>query len=181
VNVERLLEKVWGDIKHLETERHWFLGAFAVLVAGSLAFLSQIKENNVSGISPAHVYGFLALLSLIGLLHALRIAGMLGTLQNRINEIAQMWGEGLDPSSNQFIRFWFFDREPPGVVGSIINLWAVVGDLRRNPLTLGALHVLVYLGFLIVFFFLFVCFRLVPLFSLILQLVISLAVLGFSI
>jgi len=173
VDFERLLEKKWGDLKHLETERHWFLGAFAVFVAGNLAFLSQINENNVSGISQVHVYSVLSFLALIGLLHALRISWMLLKLQNDITEIVQKWQEGAGSSDKQIREFWSYTREE-GIL-KIGNHWAFVYGVTpifstgrwhlwkiplpsgvRFPPSLASLHVWIYLGS-VLFFFLLVC------------------------
>lgn len=77
MNVERLLEKYYSDIRHVETERHWFLGAFAVAVAGVLAFLAQ-------DIVPGHRavgFGALVVISLLGLFYAIRAAQILSILQ----------------------------------------------------------------------------------------------------
>ena len=32
IDVEQLLEKYYADLRHIETERHWFLGSYAVVV-----------------------------------------------------------------------------------------------------------------------------------------------------
>lgn len=138
---ERLLEKKWGDIKHLETERHWFLGAFAVFVAGSLAFLSQLAAKNVSGISPSYVYVVLIFLSAIALVHALIIYRMLGRLQVDINEIVEEWRGGAEsPADKRFMGRWSFVRGA-GVAGFA---------------SLGALHVVLYFVAFVFFIFLFV-------------------------
>lgn len=135
MNFERLLEKTWGDLKHLETERHWFLGAYAVLVAGSAAFLAQFDKSNASGISPVHVYFVLILVSLLGLLHALRIAWMLHHLQNDIVKIAREWQDRTDPHSWDILGFWSFRREEPSEeIHALGPRWAVAYGV--NPLFL---------------------------------------------
>ena len=69
---ERIINKKCVDLKHIETERHWFLGAFAVAVAGILAFLAQNTGD-------ARLVGtaLLTVLSFVGWVHAMRAGWML--------------------------------------------------------------------------------------------------------
>ena len=138
MDFERLLEKKWGDLKHLETERHWFLGAFAVVVAGSLSFLASVNKGTDSGISALLIYIVLSILSIIGLLHALRISWMLGKLQNDINNVVSKWQEGTDPDSKQVMEFWSFVRH------------------EQSRTRLELLHYLVYVGSLLLWVILIV-------------------------
>ena len=89
MDVERLLEKYNADIRHIETERHWFLGAYAVVAAGVLAFLAQnsIALNFIFG------FGALWLLSLLGLIFSLRAGWVLGVLQSEIQDIVKDYSD----------------------------------------------------------------------------------------
>jgi len=103
---ERLLEKKWGDLKHLETERHWFLGAFGVFVASGLAFLVQAGVEKFAGI----IFGALAVLSVLGLSNALRVSWVLLLRQNDIIAIVNVWEKVADDASKQITGFWTFVR-----------------------------------------------------------------------
>ena len=83
VDVERLLEKYFADIRHVETERHWFLGAYAVVIAGSLAFLAQDGQLR----NFVFVFASLTGLSIVGFFQAWRSACVLGLLQKETEEI----------------------------------------------------------------------------------------------
>ena len=67
----RLLEKKWSDLRHVETERHWILTAYAVIVVGTL---SLIVKPGISDTISAIFFLFLAILGLIGGLHSFRAA-----------------------------------------------------------------------------------------------------------
>ena len=87
VDVQRLLEKYYADIRHIETERHWFLAAYAVVVAGTLAFLAQ-SHNQFSFLFG---FGVLIALTIIGLLQSFRSAWTLEVVQTETREIVQLW------------------------------------------------------------------------------------------
>lgn len=153
LDFQRLLEKKWGDLKHLETERHWFLGAFAVVVACSLAFLSQ--GGNIDFL---WVYVVLSVLSAVGFAHALRISLLLLKLQNDTQAIAQKWrADGF--IGEQFMNWWSYGRSGAGpssdvwrfILGSL-NLFISRKKLGGKipllgfglPPSLSALHIWAY-------------------------------------
>ena len=70
-DIVRLLEKSWNDLRHVETERHWILTAYAVIVAG---VLSLIVEPGNSDTTNGFSYLLLAILGVIGGLHSFRAA-----------------------------------------------------------------------------------------------------------
>ena len=81
----RLLEKLWGDIRHIETERHWFLGAYAVLVVGVLVADDLAVSKTFRGFPS----GVLAVAGFLGLIHSVRAAWVLLLVQDKINEAVQ--------------------------------------------------------------------------------------------
>ncbi len=86
-DVVRLLEKRFVDIRHVEAERHWFLLAFFVFIAGVLTFLAQHDERH----NLLFAYGILWLISILGLLHAWRFAHVLQEIQSDIGEMGNEW------------------------------------------------------------------------------------------
>jgi len=161
MDYQGLLEQKWGGIKHLETERHWFLGALAVVVAGTLAFLSQKGGDPVINFSS--VYGALSILSFLGFLHALRVSFLLLKLQNDTQAIAQKWmASGFIDA--QFMGWWSFRHLG---VGPSSDVWRFIWGafnlfisrkklLGKIPLpgfglppSFSALHIWVYVGSLV--------------------------------
>ena len=104
----RLLEKKWSDLRHVETERHWILTAYAVIVAGTLSLI--VKTGN-SDTSNAISYLFLAILGMIAGLHSFRAAWQAREVQNSINKIVKEWEKGLDPKTTTYKAFWSFSTE----------------------------------------------------------------------
>jgi len=102
---ELVVTKRWDDLKHIETERHWILGSYAVVVAGILAYLAQTNEDAIL----AFGYGMLVVLSFLGWLHTLRAAWMLLKVQDVINELAdnRVDHPGDDPI---WIGYFRYDR-----------------------------------------------------------------------
>ena len=104
----RLLEKKWSDLRHVETERHWILTAYAVIVAG---VLSLIVDPDNSDTRNAISYLLLAILGLIGGLHSFRAAWLLREVQESINVIVSRWKEGLNSETStykDYKDFWSF-------------------------------------------------------------------------
>jgi hypothetical protein len=87
MDVQRLLEKYFADIRHVETERHWLLGVYAVIVAGAIALLVEIQSTNHRAITVA----VLLVLSVVGLLHTLRATLVLRLIQDEIKAIVEKW------------------------------------------------------------------------------------------
>jgi len=104
----RLLEKKWTDLRHVETERHWILTAYAVIVAGTLSLI--VKTGN-SDASNAISYLILAILGMIAGLHSFRAAWQLREVQNSIDKIVKEWKEGLNPETTTFKEFWSFSTQ----------------------------------------------------------------------
>lgn len=166
---ERLLEKKWADLRHLETERHWFLGFYSVLAGGGLALLGQINQGSNSVISPQLIFFVLFVLSVIGLLHTVAVQWGLGRIQTEINHIVEIWrkeDDGIYPK--QIRRYWRFrrgrvDERAVRANASCAYYWGLTPlrpDRRwRCPPSLASLHVLLY----VVAGFLFLMFLLVPL------------------
>jgi hypothetical protein len=68
---ENLLEAIrqnWLHARHLETERLWFTNIYAIVVAGSLAFLGQFDIGKYP-----YLIMFLFIFSLLGLLVTLKV------------------------------------------------------------------------------------------------------------
>ena len=89
----------WGfhlnHIRHVETERHWFLGSFAIVVAGTLAFLAQDGQPRI------YVFAFAVLssLSVFGGLLAWRAGWIIVGLFAEIDIIIENWEQ--DPQVQQ--------------------------------------------------------------------------------
>ena len=107
----RLLEHRWSDLRHVETERHWILTAYAVIVAG---VLSLIVDPDNSDTSNAISYLSLAILGMIGGFHSFRAAWMLREVQENINDIVKRWKEGLNSEAStykDYKDFWSFSTD----------------------------------------------------------------------
>jgi len=129
-DVERLLEKRFQDIRHIETERHWLLGSYAVIVAGVLAFLSQVSVGINNLPNAEFAFGILISLSFLGFLHAWRAAIILYWIQQDTKEIVDYWK--CDPKT-QDISWWkemwkwrHLRSQPPKEGG-----W--LGNFRKDP------------------------------------------------
>ena len=122
MNVERLLEKYYLDIRHVETERHWFLGAYAIAAAGVLAFLAQ----DVIASHRAFGFGVLGVLSVLGCIHAIRAARILGVLQKEAGDVVDKWQKDPDLTDQDWRTMWKWptrrDKNPPsGWLWGLIN------------------------------------------------------------
>ena len=71
-------------LRHVESERRWFFGAFAGILAGGLILLSRQEGPILSAV----VYGGLTIVSLFGLLFSLRDRAIQRNLERRTQEIA---------------------------------------------------------------------------------------------
>jgi hypothetical protein len=134
MDVQRLLEKYYADIRHIETERHWFLGAYAVVVAGVLAFLAQnsIPLNFIFG------FGALWILAVFGFLHGFRSAWILGILQNEAKDIVINWLAS-PRSDDYWIERWMWATERGQKPKPF---WWL--DLLMSPYMFGSLNLWVY-------------------------------------
>lgn len=106
IDVERLLEKLYGDIKHIEAERHWFLAAFAVAVAGSVAFLGQTFEKGTS----LTVLSVLWVVSFLGLLHSFRAGSRLDLVQTHTRRVIDRWAEKLQSVGITWKEEWHWAK-----------------------------------------------------------------------
>ena len=112
-NVHLLLEEKWRSIRHIETERHWILAAYSVVVAGVLSFLGQ-NQGDGSGI-PIFAFTILLVMAIFGFLHACRAAWQLGQIQFETREIVGLWQPGNDPlpGIDALLEFWAFGGHGP--------------------------------------------------------------------
>ena len=108
MDVQRLLEKYFSDMRHVETERHWFLGAYSVVIAGTLAFLAQ----DDSQFNHIFAYAGLVVLSFIGFLHALRSVWILELIQIEVGEIVEAWSRDPKLTSGVLIERWAWPHMP---------------------------------------------------------------------
>lgn len=99
----RLIEKRYEDIRHIETEQHWFLASYAVVIAGVLAFLTPNEKQSIY----VTAFGILFVVSLVGLLHALRATKILHDVQRDAKNIVSRWSEeATDDSGRSWRQKW---------------------------------------------------------------------------
>lgn len=141
---ERIINKKWGDLKHIETERHWFLGFFALAVAGILAFLAQNADARVIGV------WILAGLSFFGLLQAWQAGRALAQIQDDIKNLVGKW-ENLNPTVEGFwksewnyksikgpyLQWGFFDPKTFTGIGTLVYVPSLVLSLAQGVCYLG--------------------------------------------
>jgi hypothetical protein len=147
----RLLEKYFDDIKHIETESHWFFAAYAVVLAGVLTFLS--REDGQSDF--VFAWAVVLLLSFMGWLHSLPATKILYKLQNETVGLVRLWQESLTPKSDDFrlSEHWLWPLLRDG--GQREHWWSdLVVDLfkmrKRSPPHFSSIGVWVYtFGFLV--------------------------------
>ena len=143
VDVERLLEKYYDAIKHIETERYWCLGAYVVVVAGVLTFLAQNGDDR----NFVYAYGVLVILSAIGFSHSWRAAGQVELNQVGIRKIVDLWTQDPHVIRPELIAKW---KRPsmPGETPSILPFLPRRGRLRvfssRWPPTFTMVSILLY-------------------------------------
>jgi hypothetical protein len=139
MDIQRLLEKYYPDIRHIETERHWFLGAYAVVVAGVLAFLAQnsITLNFIFG------FGALWILAVFGFLHGLRSAWILELLQNEAKDIVICWRDNPEGNNTQWIERWMWPSQRGKKPKR--DWWSdLLCDLKRPPPSFTSVSLWVY-------------------------------------
>ena len=151
-DVERLLEKRFQDMRHIETERHWVLGTYAVIIAGILAFLPQIPSNSNDFPAAEFAFGVLVILSITGLLHAWRAAIILHLIQVDVDEIVNKWQN--DPTVSDFI-WWIRQWQWPDRRGR--HTWALWNFIPLpRQLTFVRISMLMYEIGLVVFIILLI-------------------------
>ena len=105
----RLLEHKWAHIRHIETERHWIVAAYAVIIAGVLN--QPVASTNITN-DQAISYLLLAILGLIGALHSYRAAWVLSEVQSDINQIVQQWQVNSLSRDDWPMAYWSFSKLP---------------------------------------------------------------------
>jgi len=127
-NVHLLLEEKWRSIRHIETERHWILAAYSVVVAGVLSFLGQNQDGSVI---PIFAFTILLVLAIFGFLHACRAAWQLGQIQFETREIVGLWQTGIDPlpEIDALMEFWAFGGHGPQFREGFYGFWVFLLSL----------------------------------------------------
>ncbi len=115
-NLIMLLEHKWSLLRHIETERHWILTAYAVIVAG---VLNQTVASSDASTARAMSYLLLFILGVIGALHSYRAAWVLRDVQSDVNEIVQMWRDNSSSESDWLKIYWSFSKRPKERYGRI--------------------------------------------------------------
>ncbi len=147
-DVQRLLEKYYADIRHIETERHWFLAAYSIVVAGVLAFLGQDDQLR------NFVFGFASLtgLTIVGFLHAFRASFVLNLVQKEVKAIVGSWDCAGEFGDTEWSVRWLWPtlREPEGKHLSHWHGWL------QLPLTFTTISLAIYILTFALFTFLLV-------------------------
>jgi len=165
----RLLEKLWADLRHIETERHWFLGAYAVIAVGVVAL-----ADDLAGLKAYRGFPFVVATgaSLLGLIHTVRAAWALLLVQDKINAVVQEVKNVAPPKVPDVIDHWRFGQGTPKGFGDsakwllsvllpintdghykhhmltfVVHLWVY----ERLRFTFGNIHVFVYVLGTVVF------------------------------
>ena len=108
---QRLLEKKWSDLKHIETERHWILASYAVISVGVLTSFEPLYVADATHVAG---YSILAILGFFGWVHAMRAAWILFLVQNDIDDAARNWASANLSRSHEYILLWGFSTGKRG-------------------------------------------------------------------
>jgi predicted dehydrogenase len=129
-NLRELLRQHWNHCRHLESERAWFMNAFAVVVGGAMAFLIGMAVKDIDALADIKFFQvfivFLAGLTFFGFFHTLRWTYAFECHRIKVNALAEIiWGESqskarvpLDPTMDippmeikpKFIKGFFRTR-----------------------------------------------------------------------
>ena len=157
IDVQRLLEKRFEDIKHIETERHWFLGAYAVVVAGILTFLAQNEQAGIFSFA----FAALTILSFLGLLHTLRAAWIGHLINNDIRQLVKHWEKDPAVKDIKWLEEWLWPQwREQGLRELRPHFWHWLFNLLRRFWQFVSITLLFYLLSLIIFAWLFVVYLL---------------------
>ena len=91
-NLRTLLEQHWDHARHLESERAWFMNAYAVVIGGVLAFIIGMKVEDISNLVTSKLFQFFVIflvgLTFFGFIHTIRWTYSFECHRIKINKLA---------------------------------------------------------------------------------------------
>jgi hypothetical protein len=85
-----ILEQNWLHLRHIEDQRMWFTNVYGVIVAGTLAFVSQNAHIALDALRI--ILGFLLLLSVLGFGQTIKTNAEIGVILDKIHEMCREKG-----------------------------------------------------------------------------------------
>ncbi len=103
----------WENVRHIKTERMWFMNTFSAITAGALSLLQAISLGAVLQTS---LIGFMCVFSIIGLLTSLRLKAeleeCLAKIQSMVAQTNEIESVALGESEGHLSRYpkfrWIF-------------------------------------------------------------------------
>src|SRR4030042_5583339 len=98
-NLRELLRQHWNHCRHLESERAWFMNAYAIVVGGAMAFLIGMGVEDVATLPSNRLFQifivFLIGLTFFGFFHTMRWTYAFECHRIKVNTLTRIiWGEG---------------------------------------------------------------------------------------
>lgn len=138
-NLRELLRQHWRECQHIESERAWFMNAYAVVVGGALAFIIGMKSGEIEAFETSVLFHvlivFIVVFTFFGFFHTLRWTYAFECHRKRVNEFATiLWLESgakvpLDPTMDipamhivpAFTPIWKWKLRMPRCIRNPIN------------------------------------------------------------